>query len=81
MLIRIRANGQTKALTEAGLCAVWHALSYPDYTVGSGVTPDLLTLLAVKPPASARGLQRNKRCYRRWGISPRPENDALSAGW
>jgi hypothetical protein len=44
-------------------------LFHPDYTVGPGVSPDLLT-----PPhfeemsGTARGL------YRRWGITPRPEN-------
>ena len=45
-------------------------------TVGSGISPDLLT--------SARGCPRTERSrapaiahrYRRWGISPRPENAA-----
>jgi hypothetical protein len=40
-------------------------------TVGSGITPDLLTFhIAVKALA---GFQL-KLIYRRWGISPRPEN-------
>ena len=39
------------------------SFSHPDYTVGSGITPD-------QPPweiMTGRGL------YRRWGITPRPE--------
>jgi hypothetical protein len=46
-----------------------HILFHPDYTVGPGVTPDLLTLFGLNQ-RSARGL------YRRWGITPRPENKA-----
>jgi hypothetical protein len=48
-------------------------------TVGSGFAPDLLT-----PPmllAGARGLVDDlsaKRTYRRWGISPRPEDALIS---
>jgi hypothetical protein len=38
-------------------------------TVGSGITPDLLT----PPKAGARGLGPSGH-HRRWGISPRPEN-------
>jgi hypothetical protein len=38
-----------------------HAFSHPDYTVGTGITP-------VHAALAARGL------YRRWGISPRPED-------
>jgi hypothetical protein len=38
-------------------------------TVGPGITPDLLTL----PMEGARGLQAFA-LYRRWGITPRPEN-------
>ena len=37
-------------------------LSHPDYTVGSGISPD-------RPPA----MQEVRRLYCRWGISPRPE--------
>ena len=44
------------------------------YTVGPGVTPDLLT----QPPmstAGARGLSAGgPAIHRRWGITPRPEN-------
>lgn len=37
-------------------------------TVGSGISPDLLT-------STNRALAGSlKRVYRRWGISPRPEN-------
>jgi hypothetical protein len=47
-----------------------HILFHPDYTVGPGVTPDLLTSRIPKQCRTARGL------YRRWGITPRPENKA-----
>jgi hypothetical protein len=51
---------------------------YPDYTVGPGITPGLLTL---SPSPCKHGIE-NKRSrakhiachYRRWGITPRPEN-------
>ncbi|CAK7259790.1 Secreted protein (Modular protein) (plasmid) [Shinella sp. WSC3-e] len=39
-------------------------------TVGSGIAPDLLTF---RVNGSARGLP-DRSGYRRWGISPRPEN-------
>ena len=39
------------------------SFSHPDYTVGSGITPDQLSQKAM----AGRGL------YRRWGITPRPE--------
>jgi hypothetical protein len=45
-------------------------------TVGFGVAPNLLTLLpeeTYKREEGARGLGRC-RPYRRWGLSPRPEN-------
>ena len=41
-------------------------------TVGSGMTPDLLT--PPKVMAGARGLRRHWRNHRRWGLPPRPEN-------
>ncbi len=52
-------------------------LFHPDYTVGPGITPDLLT-----PPnrAGARGLMPGTTeagppsKHRRWGLAPRPEN-------
>jgi len=46
-------------------------------TVGSGITPDLLTLL---PSKGARGLPRC-RDHRRWGLAPRPENMAQYPPW
>ena len=54
------------------------ALVHPDFqtslietsTVGSGISPDLLPCLS----ASARGLMRFSRHYRRWRLSLRPEN-------
>ncbi|SNY90126.1 hypothetical protein SAMN04515647_0272 [Cohaesibacter sp. ES.047] len=45
-------------------------------TVGSGITPDLLTILAESKNALA-GF-RDRLLYRRWGLSPRPENKALT---
>lgn len=42
--------------------------SHPDYTVGSGITPD--------PALSARGLKDHVH-YRRSGISPRPEDEMI----
>jgi hypothetical protein len=44
-------------------------LFHPDYTVGFGIAPNLLTFPL---PESARGLA-DKPAYRRWGIAPRPE--------
>jgi len=40
-------------------------------TVGSGISPDLLTL----PATGRRSRARGKSPYRRWGIAPRPENN------
>jgi len=42
-------------------------------TVGSGVTPDLLTCPATRSRAALAGYVQ-VRTYRRWGVSPRPEN-------
>jgi len=44
-------------------------------TVGPGISPDLLTL-ACRRMRSARGLTgaNTLPVYRRWGISPRPED-------
>jgi hypothetical protein len=39
------------------------------FTVGSGFSPDLLTLHLQALAGSPR-----ERDYRRWGITPRPEN-------
>jgi len=47
-------------------------LFHPDYTVGPGIAPDLLTsLLGDRSRALAFAI------YRRWGIAPRPENIAI----
>jgi len=47
-------------------------------TVGSGIAPDLLTLQACSTERHrrrSRALAGFSACkYRRWGISPRPEN-------
>lgn len=40
-------------------------------TVGSGITPDLLTFPDARKALA--GLGRDP--YRRWGVSPRPENN------
>jgi hypothetical protein len=58
-----------RLMTAKGFRAI---LFHPDYTVGSGISPDLLTFRH-KRNGSARGLRDFSR-YRRWGISPRPEN-------
>lgn len=47
-----------------------HVLFHPDYTVGSGISPDLLTSQVALKALAGSGQAR----YRRWGISPRPEN-------
>ena len=39
-------------------------------TVGSGLAPDLLD-----PSHGRRSRARSKAAYRRWGVSPRPENN------
>ncbi|AZU11894.1 hypothetical protein PK69_13925 [Xanthomonas phaseoli pv. phaseoli] len=54
---------------------------HPDYTVGSGIGPDLLTL-HIRDFALVRSTLECKRsrarvlahAYRRWGIAPRPED-------
>jgi len=46
-----------------------HIFFHPDYTVGLGFSPSLLTLLAQALAGSA-----HCRPYRRWGIAPRPED-------
>jgi hypothetical protein len=66
------AHGET-ALTDMTICT---SSLIRTVTVGSGIRPDLLT------PRMTRGRSRARRltpAYRRWGISPRPE-DALIAG-
>jgi len=42
-------------------------------TVGPGISPDLLTP-ACRRMQGARGLADTRSAYRRWGISPRPED-------
>ena len=43
------------------------AFFHPDYTVGTGIEP-------VQQKNSARGLVETCSLYRRWGITPRPED-------
>ena len=45
-------------------------------TVGSGITPDLLTLSNSERRSRAYGITT----YRRWGITPRPENPPQHMG-
>jgi hypothetical protein len=45
-----------------------HIFFHPDFTVGPGVSPDLLTLHA----------QALAGYYRRWGVAPRPEDVCLT---
>jgi len=44
-------------------------------TVGSSIALDLLTSVSLAETRSARGLAAFA-AYRRWGISPRPEDDS-----
>jgi hypothetical protein len=46
-------------------------------TVGSGIAPDLLTLFLQKKALA--GSACTGRPYRRWGVSPRPEDVAQAA--
>jgi hypothetical protein len=46
-----------------------HIFFHPDYTVGPGFSPGLLTLQPQALAGSATSWP-----YRRWGISPRPED-------
>ena len=55
----------------ASRASVNPVLFHPDYTVGPGITPDLLTL-RIAPEALA-GFGPSP-IYRRWGVAPRPEN-------
>ncbi len=57
-----------------------HILFHPDYTVGLGIAPNLLTLYLLRQSRSrAHGVATT---YRRWGIAPRPENDTtITAGF
>jgi len=45
-------------------------LFHPDYTVGSEIAPDLLTLPSPRLRKALAGSGRSP--YRRWGLSPRP---------
>ncbi|MFT4961518.1 MAG: hypothetical protein ACI92Z_002609 [Paracoccaceae bacterium] len=49
-------------------------------TVGSGISPDLLTIGILENPNALADLQI-RSAYRRWGISPRPENKASLVKW
>ena len=44
------------------------------FTVGFGIAPNLLTLPLGEEGARGLGLSHPYRPYRRWGVSPRPEN-------
>jgi hypothetical protein len=59
----------------AGRASADPVLFHPDYTVGPGITPDLLTHPAeeslVRMALAGFGMSP---IYRRWGIAPRPEN-------
>jgi hypothetical protein len=45
-------------------------------TVGSGISPDLLTLDESKSIEPLAGSRCFRTAYRRWGIPPRPEDKA-----
>jgi len=59
----------------AGRASADPVLFHPDYTVGPGITPDLLTHAPGQDPGSlALAGFGMSPIYRRWGIAPRPEN-------
>jgi hypothetical protein len=60
---------------DAGRASACPVLFHPDYTVGSGITPDLLTLPASRKALAGFGISP---IYRRWGIAPRPENNVIA---
>nr|GEU28391.1 DEAD-box ATP-dependent RNA helicase, putative [Tanacetum cinerariifolium] len=68
---QIRAAARADGLGQ-GMAAIPHIFFHPDYTVGPGVAPGLLT----PGENTARALAGYDRCrsYRRWGIAPRPED-------
>jgi hypothetical protein len=72
----------SEGVTDMTICT---SSSIRTVTVGSGIAPDLLTPRERRRDRVARrkcGRSRARRlspAYRRWGISPRPE-DALIAG-
>ena len=59
---------------DAGRTSAKPVLFHPDYTVGPGITPDLLTPGIASEALAGFGISP---VYRRWGIAPRPENNAI----
>jgi len=47
-------------------------------TVGSGMTPDLLTSATAERSRAGSASMACRLHHRRWGVAPRPENDAAS---
>jgi len=70
----LRSQSDGTSVTQKRSCYYRHALSSPirTITVGSGISPDLLTPKVFRP-VGARGLPR-KLDYRRSGFAPCPEN-------
>jgi len=67
---RSASNGQKRSLTSFSFIRT--------LTVGSGVAPDLLTLPSPSEDQALAGLEFPP--YRRWGVSPRPENECRTSG-
>ena len=54
-------------------------LFHPDYTVGLGIKPSLLTLCETRIPLRRSRADGLSPKHRRWGITPRPENVLFSS--
>ena len=73
----LRAKKGSKAARTACCRGEGCLLLHPDYTVGSGIAPDLLTPYIYWNIGWALAGSQKASVYRRWGIAPRPENKPL----
>jgi len=72
-------QGERAGLREPDGHAVSNTLSLiRTITVGSGITPDLLTSATAERSRAGSTGRAQKLHHRRWGVAPRPENDAAS---
>ncbi len=57
------------------MCRFFH----PDFTVGSGVSPDHASVTGTRVSRETSGRRPSARgLYRRWGITPRPEDRLIT---
>ena len=61
---------RTPTTTRVATGAEGTDLFHPDYTVGFGLSPNLLTLPTTRQALAG---SQDHPAYRRWGITPRPE--------